>query len=123
MQVTVGPAVQGGVRGAQSELAVPASVRAFRARGLKVTLSCESTGSGRATLRVTSKAAKRLRLGTRTVAVRRLSCTTGRELSLRLKPSRATARRLVRAKARTLRMTLSVSVKGRGTLERKVTIR
>jgi len=123
VQVTVGPAVQGGVRGAQSELAVPASVRAFRARGLKVTLSCESTGSGRATLRVTSKVAKRLRLGTRTVAARRLSCTTGRELSLRLKPSRATARRLVRAKARTLRMTLSVSVKGRGTLERKVTIR
>ncbi len=123
IQVTVGPAAQGGVRGAQAELVVPSSVRAFRARGLKVTLSCESTGSGRATLRVTSKAAKRLRLGTRTVAARRLSCTTGRELSLRLKPSRATARRLARAKARTLRMTLSVSVKGRGTLERKVTIR
>ena len=60
VQVTVGPAAQGGVRGAQAELAVPSSVRAFRARGLKVTLSCESTGSGRATLRVTSKAAKRL---------------------------------------------------------------
>ena len=123
VQVTVGPAAQGVVRGAQAELVVPSSVRAFRARGLKVTLSCESTGSGRATLKVTSKAAKRLRLGTRTVAARRLSCTTGRELSLRLKPSRTTARRLARAQARTLRMTLSVSVKGRGTLERKVTIR
>ena len=57
------------------------------------------------------------------MAARRLSCTAGRELSLRLKPSRATARRLARAKARTLRMTLSVSVKGAGALERKVTIR
>ena len=55
VQVTVGPAVQGGVRGAQAELVVPSSVRAFRARGLKVTLSCESTGSGRATLKVTSQ--------------------------------------------------------------------
>jgi PKD repeat protein len=121
VQVVVGPATQGGVRGAQAELRVPASVRAFRARGLKVTLACESTGRGRATLKVKSKAAKRLKLRTRTVAARRLSCTTGREVSLRLKPSRATARRL--KKTRTLRLTLSVSVKGAGAVQRKVTIR
>ena len=89
VQVTVGPAAQGGVRGAQAELAVPSSVRAFRARGLKVTLSCETSGSGRASLKVTAKAAKRLKLRSRTVAARRLSCTAGRELSLRLKPTPA----------------------------------
>ena len=49
VQVTVGPAAQGGVRAERAELAVPSSVRAFRARGLKVTLSCETSGSGRAT--------------------------------------------------------------------------
>ncbi|HEU4840463.1 MAG TPA: PKD domain-containing protein, partial [Ilumatobacteraceae bacterium] len=121
VQVTVGPAVQGGVRGAQADLAVPSSVRAFRARGLKVTLACESTGSGLATLKVTSRVAKRLKLRSRTVAARSLSCTTGKELSVRLKPKRATARRLT--KTRTLRLTLRVSVKGAGVLQRKVTIR
>jgi cytochrome c len=121
IQVTVGPAVQGGVRGAQAELAVPSSVRAFRARGLKVTLSCEASGTGRASLKVTAKAAKRLKLRSRTVAARRVSCVAGKQVSLRLKPSRATARRLKRT--RTLRLALSVSVKGAGVVQRKVTIR
>ena len=119
--VTVGPAAQGGVRGAQAELAVPASVRAFRARGLKVTMTCEASGTGRASLKVTAKAAKRLKLRSRTVAARRLTCTAGRQVSLRLKPSRSTARRLKRT--RTLRLTLSVSVRGAGAVQRKVTIR
>ena len=65
VQVTVDPA-QGGVRGASADLVVPSSVRAFRARGLRVTLSCETSGSGRASLKVTSKAAKRLKLRSRT---------------------------------------------------------
>jgi PKD repeat protein len=125
VQVVVNPAAgeQGRVQGARAELAVPSSVRGFRARGLKVTFSCESTGSGRASLKVTAKAAKRLKLRSRTVAARRLSCTAGRELSLRLKPKRSAARRLARAKARTLRLTFSVSVKGAGAVQRKVTIR
>jgi PKD repeat protein/regulation of enolase protein 1 (concanavalin A-like superfamily) len=120
VQVTVG-AAQGAVRGAQAEPSVPASVRAFRARGLKVSLSCATSGKGRASLKVTGKAAKRLKLRNRTVATRRLSCTAGRQVSLRLKPSRATARRLKRTRA--LRLTLSVSVRGAGTVQRKVTIR
>ena len=53
VQVTVGTAPQGVVRGAQAELVVPSSVRAFRTRGLRVTMSCETSGSGRATLAVT----------------------------------------------------------------------
>jgi hypothetical protein len=124
--VQVGPAArapQGGVRGEQAEVIVPATVRGFRARGMRMTISCETSGRVRASLKVTRKAAKRLRLRSRTVASRRLTCTTGRELSLRLKPSRSTARRLARAKARRLRMTLRVSVQGAGTLQRKVTIR
>jgi PKD repeat protein len=113
----------GGVRGAQSELAVPSSVRAFRARGMRVLVACEASGSGRATLKVTGKAAKRLKLRSRTVAARRLTCTAGKSVSLRLKPTRSTARRLARSKARTLRLSLAVSVNGRGALQRKVTIR
>jgi PKD repeat protein len=117
--VTVDPS--GAVRGAQADLRVPASERAFRARGLKVTQSCESTGRARATLKVTSRVAKRLKLRSRTVAGRSVRCTTGRELSVRLRPKRSTARRL--ARTRTLRLRLSVSVKGAGVLQRRVTIR
>ena len=120
VQVTVG-APQGAVRGERAELAVPSSVRAFRARGLRVTLSCESSGSGRASLKVTSQAARRMKLRSRTVAARRLSCTAGKQLSVRLKPTRGVSRRLVRANARTLRLTLSV--RGAASLQRKVTIR
>ncbi|HWM09524.1 MAG TPA: PKD domain-containing protein, partial [Solirubrobacteraceae bacterium] len=124
VQVTVGPAVRGGsVRGAQSELTVPSSVRAFRARGMRLSVACETTGAARATLKVTRKAAKRLKLRSRTVAARSLRCASGEQVSVRLKPKRATARRLARARARTLRLTLAVSVNGRGALQRKVTIR
>ena len=119
--ITVG--AQGIVRGAQADLALPSSVRAFRARGLRLTMACEATGSGRATLAVSRAAAKRLKLRSRTVATRHLTCTAGEPVSLRLKPSRSTARRLARANARRLKMTLSVSVRGKGALQRKVTIR
>jgi cytochrome c len=123
VRVTVGAGVQGGVRGAQSELTLPASVRAFRARGLRVMLACEATGSGGATLKVTRKAAKRLKLRSRTVATRSLRCTAGKRASVRLKPSRSTSRRLAKTRTRTLRLALAVSVNGRGALQRKVTIR
>jgi cytochrome c len=126
VQVVVNPAAAGGVRSERAEqgkLVVPRSARAFRARGVRLTMSCESSGRGWATLKVTRKAAKRLKLRSRTVAKRRLKCTTGKELRLRLKPSRSTARRLAKSKPRALRMTLRVSVKGSATLRRKVTIR
>ncbi|HEX5782469.1 MAG TPA: PKD domain-containing protein, partial [Solirubrobacteraceae bacterium] len=119
--VTVDPA--GAVRGSRAELVVPSSVRAFRARGLRLTMACQSTGTGRASLTVTRKAARRLGLARRTVAARQLTCTAGRELTVRLKPNRSMARRLARSKAKTLRLTLRVSVRGAGAVQRKVTIR
>ena len=110
-----------GAAAARAKLAVPSSVRAFGARGLKVRLTCPSSGSARATLKVTRSVAKRLGLKGRTVAARRMRCAAGRTVSVRLKPSRSTARRL--ARARTLRLALAVSVNGRGALQRKLTIR
>jgi hypothetical protein len=123
VRVVVTAAAQGGVRLAQAKLTLPSSVRAFRARGLKVQLACPSSGSARASLKVTRSAARRLGLRGRTVAVRRVQCTAGRTVSVRLKPSRSTARRLTRSGARTLRLALAVSVNGRGALQRMLTIR
>ena len=113
----------GGVRGAESVLRVPSSVRSFRSRGLKVRLACDDGGRGRATLKVTRKAAKRLKLRSRTVAAKRLRCVAGERVSVRLKPKRSVARRLARAKVRRLRLRLDVKVGGDRALGRRVTIR
>jgi PKD repeat protein len=121
MQVVVQPAGQGQVRGAQAELVVPSSVRAFTRRGLRVNVTCARTGAGRARLTVTKATARRLSLRSRTVASRQLCCRAGRDVAVRLKPSRRTARRL--AGTRTLRLTLRVAVKGSRAVSRRVTIR
>ena len=121
VQVVVQPAGQAQVRGAQAELAMPGSVRAFTRRGLRVKVTCERTGAGRARLVVTRATARRLALRSRTVATRRLRCRAGRDVSVSLKPSRRTARRL--AGAQTLRLTLRVAVRGTRAVSRQVTIR
>ena len=121
LQVVVQAAVQGQVKGARAGLAVPGSVRAFARRGLRVKVTCVRSGAGRARLTVTRASARRLALRSRTVASRQLRCRAGRDVSVRLKPSRRTARRL--AGARTLRLTLRVAVKGSRALSRRVTIR
>jgi large repetitive protein len=123
VRVVVTAAPQGARRGARAQLTVPSSLKAFRTSGVKVRVACVRSGSGRATLNVTRSAAKRLGLASRTVAAKRVRCATGRTVSVRLKPSRSTARRLARANARALRLTLALSVRGNGALQRKVTIR
>jgi PKD repeat protein len=112
-----------GLRTAQAALTVPSSVQAFGTRGLMVRLACDSSGSGRAAVKVTRSAARRLGLASRTLAARAVRCAAGRVASVRLKPSRSTARRLARSRMRTLRLELGISVDGRGALRRKVTIR
>ena len=125
VRIVVGGAVQAGqgLRVAQAQLTVPSSVRAFSARGLKVRVRCRTTGRGRVSAKVTRSASRRLGLGSRTVAARRMRCADGRTVTVRVKPSRATARRLSRAKAKRLRLSVAVSVNGRGALQRKITIR
>ncbi len=114
---------QSGVRAAQAELTVPSSVQAFGTRGLMVRLACERTAGGRASAKVTRATARRLGLARRTLASKRLSCAAGRKATVRLKPSRSTGRRLVRSGAKRLRLSLAVSLGGKGALQRKVTIR
>jgi hypothetical protein len=98
----------------------PSSVRAFGARGMRLTVACATTAKGRATLRVSQRTAKRLRLARRTVASRKVSCSEGRDVALRLKPRRSVARRL-RA-TRRLTMTLRVAIEGGGAVQRRLTI-
>ena len=86
-------------------------------------LACEDSGRGRATLKVTRKAAKRLKLRGRTVAAKRLRCVEGKSVTVRMKPKKSAARRLARSKAKRLRLTVKVRVAGHRALKRRVTIR
>jgi hypothetical protein len=115
------PAAGGDVAGERAAAAIvrPSSVRAFRARGLRVRLTCERSGRGRATATVSRATARRLSLARRTVAARRVRCAEGRRVSVRLKPSRAVARRLT---TRRLRITVRVAAGGTS-LRRALTIR
>jgi PKD repeat protein/glucose/arabinose dehydrogenase len=115
-----GFAPQPEVAGTLAAVRKPSSVRAFRMRGLRLTISCEATATGRATLRVSRRTANRLRLGGRTVASRAVRCVQGRDVSLRLKPRRSAARRLTAT--RRLRVTLRWSIEGAGTVQRRLTI-
>jgi PKD repeat protein len=115
-----GFAPQPEVAGTLAAVRKPSSVRAFRMRGLRLTISCEATATGRATLKVSKRTAKRLRLGRRTVASRAVRCVEGRDVSLRLKPRRSAARRLTAT--RRLRVTLRLSIEGAGTEQRRLTI-
>ena len=100
------------VSGAQAGLTVPSSVRAFRARGSRRSTLCpEQPGSGRADRwKVRASQAARLKWS-RTVAARR-RLPRGRRGS---RAAEAVSRDGAAAGgARTLRLTLRVSVKGRG---------
>jgi chitodextrinase len=108
-----------GERGSAS-IVRPSSVRAFKARGLRLRLACDRTATGRATAKVSRATAKRLSLARRTVAAKRVRCAEGRRVSIRLKPSRAVARRLT---TKRLRVTVRLAVRGSDALQRTLTIR
>ena len=66
----------------------------FARRGLRLSVTCDATGAGRAALKVTRSARRRLGLRSTTLAARTVRCAAGQSVTVRLKPSRTTARRL-----------------------------
>ena len=111
------------VAGAVESVRVPKSVARFRRDGVRLTLTCTGSTSGTASLQVTRGVAKRLGLARRTLVSRNVRCVTGRTVTVRLKPSRAAARRIAARKTRTLKVTLRVAVKGEKAVQRSLTIR
>jgi PKD repeat protein len=116
------PLAKGGVAGAVSSVRVPKSMAKFRRNGVRVTLSCADDARGTASLKVTRSVAKRLGLKSRTLSSQKVRCTTGRTLTVRLKPTRAASKRLAARGTRTLKMTLRVAVKGEQTVKRSLTV-
>jgi PKD repeat protein len=111
----------GSNRAAVRGLKVPKSLAGLKRRGVAFKVACASDGRGKARLLVSRKVARRLALKRRTVASRTVRCSDGRRVSVRVKPSRATAKRLVKAKR--LRLTLRVAFKGERAVKRSLTIR
>ncbi|HWM10817.1 MAG TPA: family 16 glycoside hydrolase, partial [Solirubrobacteraceae bacterium] len=95
-------------------------------RGLRLTVVCDATGTGRAALKVASRARRRLGLRSVTLASRAVRCTAGRTVAVRLKPSRKTARRLRAARRLTAVLELRMRPAGGDrvqVLQRRMTLR
>jgi hypothetical protein len=99
----------------------PRSVRALLRRGVRIAVACSADGNGRAVLKVARKAARRLGLRKRKLAVRTVECAAGERATVRLRPRKAARRKLARVRAVTL--LLRVRVDGAGRVERKLRIR
>ena len=68
-------------------------VKRLDGHGLRFSVICEATGTGRAAVKITRGARKRLELGSVTLASRTVRCTQGQPVTVTLKPSRGAARR------------------------------
>jgi plastocyanin len=80
---------------------------AFLRRGLRVRSACESGLTGRVRVTIGRTAARKLRLGGRTIATAKVRCGSDDRLTARLKPSRKAVRALRRAKG-SVRATVTV---------------
>ncbi len=87
-----------------------------------MTVRCASSGRAKATLGVTKRAAKRLKLKSRTVASRSIRCRDGRRTTFRLNIRESAADRLA-ANRRMLRMTLRLKVGRERAVTRTLTVR
>jgi PKD repeat protein len=119
------PEARGDVAGEQATalatVRAPGSVRALLRRGARVTVNCVAGGDGRAVLKVARKAARRIGLRKRTLAVRKVDCTAGQTANVRLRPRKA-ARRKLRGE-RAIRLVLRVRVEGAERVTRRLMIR
>jgi len=90
---------------------------AFAKRGLRIKVTCEDTMQGAAALTVSRATARKLKLKSRTLARRSISCTGAGNKTITLKPSRKVARALKRSH-RAVHATLKVRLRAPGMLSR-----
>ena len=111
---------------ALGRVARSARLRSFARRGLKVPVRCTGGLRGTAKLTISRRAARKLRLGGRTVARERVTCFGTQTRRVTLKPSKGVARKLRKAKG-AIRMRLAVAMGEPGarrtTVRRTVTLR
>jgi plastocyanin len=84
-------------------------MRTFLRRGVRVRTACETGLTGRVRITLGRNAARKLRLGRRTIASARIRCGRDDRATVQLKPSRKVARVLRRARG-SLRAKVTVSV-------------
>ena len=99
------------------------SLRAFSKRGLKATMACAAGSTGRATLVVSRKVARKLRLTSRRLASAAVRCGEGGKATVRLKAGRKVKRRIAAGGLRSVKATVTVSFAGQAALRQRVTLR
>jgi hypothetical protein len=99
------------------------SLKSFTSRGLQARVTCSTTGTAKASLAVSKATARKLGLRAATLASANVKCASGKRVTVRVKPSKAVIRRLSASKAKSLKATFGVSVKGKTTAKQTVTFR
>jgi membrane-associated phospholipid phosphatase len=114
---------QGSMRRAAREAVGSPSPAAFRKHGLKVRATCGADGPRTATVRTTRKLAHRLGLRSRSLGRASVRCAAGKALTLRLKPNRAARKALARVRPATLKVTVALSLRDGGRVERTLRLK
>ena len=75
-------------------------------------MSCDSTGTAKVKLRLTKKAARKLGLAGRRIAVKSVRCTAGETVTVKVKAGKKARRALKRKAPKSLRVAISVALGG-----------
>ena len=113
------------------KLSTRVRAKRFAKRGITVPVACTGAMEGTATLKLTKRAARTVKVGKRTVKSASVRCYGAHTATVKLKPSKSLKRKLNRwrkrgAGARTLKLTLTVKITDLGrpaqTLKETITI-
>jgi PKD repeat protein len=88
------------------------TLAALTGSGVSLAVACESSGTAKVKLRVTRKAARRLGLASRRIAVKSVRCTAGETATVTVRASRKARRALRRKAPASLRIAISVALGG-----------
>ena len=98
------------------------SLAAFRKRGLKVSATCGTDGTGAAALWASKATARKLGLTSRGLGRTTVECAAGETVRIALKPSRKVRKAIRAKKPSSLRITVALALQDGAPLQRTVTI-
>jgi PKD repeat protein len=101
-----------GANGAPVPPAGGPTIAALAGSGVNLAVGCEATGTAKLKLRLTRKAARKLGLSSRRIAVKSVSCTAGKTVTVKVRAGRQARRALKRKAPKSLRVAISVALGG-----------
>jgi hypothetical protein len=122
-QAAGAPASPQGAAKSTLQAVTPTSIAAFGKRGVKVTLTCATGGSGKLSVRVSKRVAKRLGVSRRSLASGKVTCVAGKAVQYRVKPTKSVRKALRAKRPAALKLTLRASLPSGDAVQRRITVR